>query len=536
MTEWNLTSSPLQVLTRRVSPQTAWRVAFGSVIAAEVVMLLLVGRRQWYFFDEWHLVVERVVPHANGPLAWFRQLFRPDGEHVIGLPLTLFVLLVRVFGIGTYWPFIFVNIIVRVATLLVVDDVCRRVGARRMVRLLAITTIAFFGEGYESLFAQSVMFAGFTLVFALLAIRESLKPDTGQQRSGLLSALWLSCSILSSSYGFPVVVGVALFYLLTSRRRAAIASLVIPPIVFMVVRVICGGQYAQQQPIAIGRVPLYIHYVQSGLGAVGDALLGMDGLGIAGFTAIAVASFWFVTDSRSRAFVISMLVAIVAFYFEASLSRSIFGADQAAIANRYTFFCGVLAICMVAAAWGQRRVEQRWIPIVVVLAIVSLANNIAWVGDGITYYTNKMQVSRARLALGIALVDEGVAFDAPDPEWAPDLGGTRLRAVMDSPYDDQFRAEARSCLQHWDQELVKGGVAADSVTQTQRAALLVVMNEHSLGVGKPDATLDELVALAGANADGSLVFAQFQATYVDLASVAVDTPGFVPTTQRCAQR
>jgi hypothetical protein len=535
MTEWNLTSAPLQLLTRRMTTRTMWRVAFGGIIVAEIVMMLWVGRHQWYFFDEWHLVVERVVPHANGPLALFRQLFRPDGEHVIGLPLTLFVLLVRVFGIGNYWPFIFVNIFVRVATLVILDDVCRRAGARRIARLLAVLIIAFFGTGYESFFAQSVMFAGFTLIFALMAIRASLRSELSERRAGIASAVWLSCSILSSSYGFPVVVGVALFYLLTRRRRAALVSLVVPPIVFLAVRLASGGQYAQQQPIAAGRVPLYIHYVQIGLSAVGEAVTGLNGVGLAAFVGLVALSLWLVNDERSRSLVIAMLVAIVLFYFEASLSRSVFGAEQARAATRYTFFCGVLAIIMLAAAWGQRRLDGRWASITGILVVVSFTNNVGALGDGATFDTSKMQVSRARLALGFEIIDRGLAFYDPDPEWAPDLNGDRLRVVMNSPYDDDFMGEASRCFDHWDQQLANGGVEDGSITDDQRAALLVLLNEHSLGAGDPSLTLDELVAVAGQNDAGSGMFAQFHATYIDLSSVAVDTSGFVPSTQRCAQ-
>ena len=37
---------------------------------------------------------------------------------------------------------------------------------------------------------------------------------------------------------------------------------------------------------------------------------------------------------------------------------------------------------MLAAAWGTRRVEGKWVPVVCVLLIVSFANNIAFLGDG----------------------------------------------------------------------------------------------------------------------------------------------------------
>jgi hypothetical protein len=74
-----------------------------------------------------------------------------------------------------------------------------------------------------------------------------------------------------------------------------------------------------------------------------------------------------------------------------------------------------------------------------------------------------------------------------------------------------------------------------SLDAEQHAALLVLLSEHSLGIGPADATLDVLVELAAQNVGGSGVFAQFSETYAALAAQPVDTPGFVPTTRRCAQ-
>src|SRR4051795_10946868 len=533
MTEQDLLSRAPEVLTRRMSRVTMFRVAFGCIVAAEVLMLLWVGRKEWYFFDEWRLIMERVLPHPGGLLGNFRLMFRPDSEHVIGIPLTLYVFLVRLFGLGSYWPIIFVNVVVRVATLFVVDAICRRAGARRLVRLLAVAAVAFFGERYEALFAQSVMFAGFTLVFALLAVSESLKDDEPQQRAGLISAAWLSCSILSSSYGFPVLVGVALFYLLTHRRRAAVISFVVPPVVFLVIRSIAGGTYASQQPLSSGRIPLYIHYVQSGLSAVGEAVLGMDGLRLVSFVIIAAGSLWLPWTGRARAFVISMIVAIIAFYCEASLSRSVLGAEQAGSASRYTFFCGVLAVCMLAAAWGARRAEARWVPVICVLLIVSFANNIAWLGDGSDFYTSRMQISKDRIALGLAIVDRNLTFYSPDPEWAGSLVGDDLGELMQTSYKDSFMDEAGRCLDHWNAELDRAGIPDDGIDDEQRAALLVLMSEHSLGLGDAGATLNSLIQL-GASSDNRVV-SQFSEIYTGLAAAPVGTAEFVPTTVRCSE-
>ena len=230
---------------------------------------------------------------------------------------------------------------------------------------------------------------------------------------------------------------------------------------------------------------------------------------------------------------ISTTVAIVAFYFEASLSRSVLGSEQGRAASRYTFFCGVLAIIMIAAAWGQRRVTSRWAGVVVVLATVSFANNISVLGDGSAFYTDRMQISRARLALGFEIIDRGMAEFAPDPEFASDLSGDRLHAVLDSPYDDEFMVEAKRCFQRWDDELSRAGVAADSLPDEQRAALLVLLSEHSLGAGSAEATLKELIEVAAFNDAESGLFAQFSEAYGQLLNAPPTPTDFVPSTVRC---
>ena len=117
-----------------------------------------------------------------------------------------------------------------------------------------------------------------------------------------------------------------------------------------------------------------------------------------------------------------------------------------------------------------------------------LGSNVAALGDGATFDTSKMLVSRALLALGFGIIDRRLAFYTPDPDWAADLNGDRLRAVMNSPHDDDFMTEASRSFDHWNHQLVSGGVAAGSIDDEQRAELLLLLSEHSLGIGPPGAT------------------------------------------------
>src|SRR3954453_21828379 len=194
-----------------------------------------------------------------------------------------------------------------------------------------------------------------------------------------------------------------------------------------------------------------------------------------------------------------VVFAIFAFSFGGWVSRSVLGAEQAGSASRYTFFCGVLAVCMVAAAWGARRAEARWVPLICALLIVSFANNIAWLGDGSDFYTSRMQISKDRIALGLAIIDRNLTFYSPDPEWAGSLVGDDLGELMQTSYKDSFMDDAGRCIDHWNAELDRAGIPDDGIDDEQRAALLALLSEHSLGFGDANANLGSLIQSAAAS-------------------------------------
>lgn len=521
------------LLTRLGNDSRTWPVLMAAVLVAEALMLLESGRNQWFFFDEWRLVVERVIPEPDGAAGWFQQLFRPDGEHVIGVPLALFVVLTRWFGIDNYWPFIVANVVIRVATLVVADDIARRLGARRAARLWALVTIAFFGGGFESLFGQSLIFAGLTLLFCLLAIRVAVSQERTEWSSGAWSATFLVLAIFSSSYGFPVVVGVALVYGLRHWWRAAVLSLVVPPVAFVLVRALAGGSYGQQQPFSIDRVPLYVDYVQIGLGAVGEAITGLDGTGFASFVLIVVGLALISRTAGAGHLAAASVASVVLFYAQASLSRSVFGADQAS-ATRYVFFCGVLIVVAMAAAWGRRRLEGRAVVVAAVLVFVSLVNGIGLLIDGRGMYLAYMTESRGRLPIGLAAVEQGLTGVRPDPEHAPDLYEERLAAVIAWEGSAELLKEGRACFEARTAELDGAGVDLESLSPRQVGALVLLLNEHALGVGANNLTIGELLVLGAQGGSGSPVIDELQSEFEYLVQVIPPIES-VPSLERCAR-
>lgn len=528
----NWMHAPTAMWTARLqairASRITWPLLYFAVFSSQAVMLLVAGSKQWYFFDEWRLIVERVVD--PGDVNLFERLFRPDGEHVIAVPLAFFILLANFGGLDSYWPFVIGNVVVRLATLWVADDIVRRLGGRRLARLMVLVSIAFFGSGNESLFGQSLIFAGLTLVFSLLAIREAVRGDVPRLRATALATGFLIAAVFSTSYAFPVVLAVALIFLLTRGVLSALVSLIVPPLCFLFVRFVAGGSYSEQQAISPRFGGLYIDYVQVGLTSVGEAVTGLVGLGFASFVGIVALSVLVSPDRRALVLTAAVTLAVVAFFGQASLSRSALGAAQAA-SSRYLFFCGVLVLVMLGSAWASRRVTGRVAGVIAVLFVVSLSNNVGSLIDGYNFYIPRMELSKDRLSVGFVVQQDFPDF-VPDPDWATDLRLDRLDSVVGWSGSEQLVEDGQACVNEWIDELQAVGLEPQSRSEAEIGALVILLNEHALGAGDVGASIGDLITFGAAGGTGSTVLEQFSTLYAAIAEDAGDVLA-VPRIDRC---
>jgi hypothetical protein len=395
---------------------------------------------------------------------------------------------------------------------------------------MVLVSIAFFGEGYESLFGQSLIFAGLTLVFSLLAVREATREDVSLVRATSIATIFLVAAVFSTSYAFPVVLAVALILALTRGVLPGFVALVVPPLTFLAVRAFAGGSYSEQQAISPRFAGAYVDYVQVGLTSVGEGVTGLVGLGLASFVALVAISI--VVSRERRAFVVAsaLTLAVVAFFGQASLSRSALGAGQAA-STRYLFFCGVLVLVMLGSTWAARHVSVRLAGVVALLFVVSLANHVGRLADGYDFFIPKMQLSQDRLLVGF-VVQENFPQFVPDPDWAPDLSLERLDEVVAWPGSEQFLVDGQACVDEWVDALEETGLDLAEFSDEEIAALVILLNEHSLGYGVRGATLGDLIGFAAAGGTGSTVLDQFSTVYEGVAENAGPNSS-VPRISRC---
>ena len=169
--------------------------------------------------------------------------------------------------------------------------------------------------------------------------------------------------------------------------------------------------------------------------------------------------------------------------------------------------------------------------VVCILFVVSMGNSLGRLVDGYDFFVSKMDLSRSRLSVGFVAHEEWPDL-VPDPDWAPDLRYERLDGVIAWSGSSQLIDEGLACFDSRTRELQSLDAEVASLSDRERAAMVLLLNEHSLGYGAADLSFGELVRFAAAGETGSGVLDQFTDVYASLASEVTDSPA-VPDLTRC---
>jgi hypothetical protein len=212
--------------TKAEPERTSWvgpRLALALFAAVEIAMLvtvLVVGRHQWFFFDEWDFLVTRRAGSIN-------DLLRPHYGHWSALPILTYRALFNVFGLRTYLPYQIVVVGLHLIVAALLRLIMRRAGVGPWLATTAASLFALLGSGYEDIiWAFQIGFVGsltFGLVQLLLADHDG--PVDRRDWLGLLAGIaGLLCS------GVAVVMTVAVGVTTLVRRGWRIALLHTGPI------------------------------------------------------------------------------------------------------------------------------------------------------------------------------------------------------------------------------------------------------------------------------------------------------------------
>ena len=336
-------------------------------VAVAVVVWYVVGRSQWFIRDDWAFLITRDrIRELEG---WRPWLFEPTAGHWMTWPILIYRGLRNVFGLGSYWPFLAVNLALHLGCVLAVREICRRVGATAWTTTLVCAGLLVFGPGWENIvFAIQI-----TCNLSLLAFLVQLllvDHDGPVGRRDIAGAALAVVGVMSSGFGAFFVVGIAIFLGLR-RRWAALAVAVVPQGLALGWWALTWGS-SSSEPRVAGPVSMVPTFAVHGVTAVFDSLTTVPGLGgIAAVAALAVA-LWRKPGWRSQSILITLWLTTAAMYVGLGYQRIGFGVEGGGI-SRYQHLGAMLLAPAFAVAVDRLRwlaAEAIWAGRVVLLAAV----------------------------------------------------------------------------------------------------------------------------------------------------------------------
>lgn len=326
----------------------------GALGLAAFALLVFWSRRLFFFSDEWTYVSE-----LSGASA--RYYLEPHNEHWITLTKLSYRVLLKLFGVRTYVPFMAVLAALHAAAGLFLFALVRR-RAGDLLALAALVLFLFMGYGYEDLiWAAQIAFVG-SVACGLLALLLLDEPASSPPRLAA-AAVALIAGLMFSGIGL-VFLGAALVELALDPQRRGHLFTLLPAFVAYGAWYLALGRHAvgvQRNPFSLGALSSLVDYLPTGMGAAIAGFVGLDPLwslwALAGLAALAGGAL--AARRRLDPRVLGPAAGLVGLFVLSGLVRAQFGTAQAT-ASRYIYVGAVFAALLAAESARDLRLSRGW--------------------------------------------------------------------------------------------------------------------------------------------------------------------------------
>lgn len=357
------------------------------VVATLVALAILwLSRNFNFYFDEWDFIL--AAPSWT-PLS----LLEPHNGHPSMLLISVYAVLLNTVGLRSYVPYMAVLLVLHATCVVLLFELVRR-RAGDLIGLAAGALLVVLGAGWENLlWAFQIGSVGAVACgLGMLLVLDG--PSTSRRLAA--AAVLLTASLMFSGIGLCFGVAVAVQIIATPGRRRDV-------IWFLPTAIALGAWY-----LAFGRhdalpggitaatiatLPLYIGW------GVASAIAGIAGLGGVIGLPIAVVGVAIVVVGWRRkvdVFTLSIVAALLTFYFVAGLNRAQFGYQQSG-AGRYVYEGAVFWILILSDAARDLPWRGTWRPALAACLFLACFNNAVLLVGVSTAKTVQMQREDADL-------------------------------------------------------------------------------------------------------------------------------------------
>jgi hypothetical protein len=410
----------------------AWWFAVGAAF----VVLLIVGRHQWFIRDDWAFLLTR--ERIGRGLGLDDMLLLPQDGHLMVWPILIYRGLHTVFGLGSYWPYLIVLWLTHLGIVLLVRRVCGRLDVSAWMTTLICSVLLVFGGGWENiLFAIQITYNLSLLAF--LAQFLLVDHDGPVDRRDWIGSGIAVIGVSSSGFGPFFAFGVGVLLAVRGRWKAAAIAVVPQALVWSWWWLTWGADPAGEQ--GSGTLTDVARFVRLGLVSTFASLTGIGMLAGAGILLTLAIVVWPRTGARRRAIAIALWATVIAMFVGVGFQRVGIGVETAA-SSRYQYIAAMLLAPVFAVGLDQAGRFAPWaVWLPRAMLVFALARNVMWLSDYGADWARRAELERAAFALLAGSPDRtSVDPSLPIVDFSPDVRVGDLDQLVDdgaiTPVDD----------------------------------------------------------------------------------------------------
>ena len=412
------------------------RQFFGSVGVVAIISFVLslwINRTTWFLGDDFAILTNRYFAAASGN--WSQALFLPHNDHLVAIPVLVFIALGHVFGLNNHLVYMLPAIFMHIAILFAVAIILKKRCASTLTALSAVCCVTFMSAGYEVLMMATNM-AHVAPIFLGLYQLILVDHDGEISKRDIVATVLGIIAVFCAGTSIPLIAMIAMFLILQRQfKRAALIAL--PPATlwllwFVKYGTLNHGVKGDTQYTTFNKTAQIAQYVIKGLQGSLEAISHVGGSS----TILIILCFLglYKKSVKSQAILMPFCMAVgsVLFYFITGFSRVTFGAP---VSSRYVYLGAIFIIPLVFVGIESllEQVASRHIFTIVATVWISAMGVIGFLAATETSpYTDQARINAILKARDLVASGSTEISGTPSPTFDPNLTVDWIKRLVDN--------------------------------------------------------------------------------------------------------
>jgi len=412
------------------------RQFYGSVGVIAIVSFALslwINRTTWFLGDDFAMLTNRYFAAADGN--WSQALLLPHNDHLLALPVLVFIGLGHVVGLNSHLAYMLPAIFMHIAIQLAIAIILRKRCASSLTALSAVCCVAFMSAGYEVLMMATNM-AHVAPIFLGLYQLILVDRQGGISRRDILASLLGVIAVLCAGTSIPLIVMIALYLTLQRQFKRAVLIAAPPAMLWLVWFIKYGtlnhGVKGDTQYATFSKMGQIAQYVINGIHGSLEAITHIGGSSTFIILLCLFGLYKKSVKSPTILMPFCMAVGAVLFYFITGFSRVTFGEPSS---SRYVYLGAIFVIPLVFIGIESlfEQVASRHIFTIVATIWMSGMGIIGFLAATETSpYTDRARIHTILAARDLVASGSTEITETPSPVFDPNLTVDWIKRLVDN--------------------------------------------------------------------------------------------------------